>query len=90
MEFRSEELRKLWELGKALEHKTTSAKLIIVCLDVLSASAEPIDVAFVGVRFDAWVENGNKRYGVMMTEHWLVTFGWDEGRPVEIDLEWIQ
>jgi hypothetical protein len=44
-------------------------------------------VAFFG-QFYEWNEDGERRFGVMVTEHWLISFGWSEGHAVDVDLEW--
>lgn len=85
--FRNKELQKSWEYGKSFAHKKLSAQEIFYILDALNSASAPVDVAFFGRFFD-WVENGRNRYGVAITDHWTVTFGWSDGHAESVDLEW--
>jgi toxin HigB-1 len=85
--FRSSELEKLFEVGKGLEKKTLIAQTILDFLDVVDLASEPRDAAFVGFRFDEWTENNQQRYGVMISDHWLISYGWSNGHAIDVDLE---
>lgn len=85
--FRNEELQRLWEDGKPLSHKTLIATNILRLLDLIKGASVPLDVAFYGIRFDSWTENGIERHGVMVSDHWLISFSWDAGDAVDVDLE---
>jgi toxin HigB-1 len=85
--FRSDALRLFWEKGSALKYKTVSAEVVLDALTVINGADEPRDAAFTGFRFDEWIENNEERYGVMLSEHWLVSFGWSDGHAVDVDLE---
>jgi len=85
--FRNHDLQRLWEDGKPLPHKTLIAGNILRVLDLIVAASAPYDVAFYGIRFDEWPQDATQRYGVMVTDHWLISFAWRDGDAIEIDLE---
>ena len=85
--FRQKELQQLWERGKPLPQKTLIAQNILDVLDVIDAAGSPRDPAFIGFRFDEWSEDGRARYGVMVSDHWLISYGWSDGHAVDVDLE---
>ena len=85
--FRNRGLQLLFTLGKDLEFKSIDAQRIIKVLDVVDLVSSPRDAAFVGVRYDEWMEGNEKRYGIMVSDHWLVSFGWSEVHAIDVDLE---
>ena len=85
--FRSEELQRLWNEGKDLEHKTLITIQILDALDVVDLASTPQNAAFIGFRYDEWIENGQPRYGVMITGHWLISYSWSDGHAIDVDLE---
>lgn len=88
--FRNVALEQLWKKGKALGFKTLDTQRILDCLDVVDAADAPQDTAFTGFRYDEWSEGRVKRYGIMVSDHWLVSFGWSEGHAIDVDLERIE
>lgn len=85
--FRNADVEKLWKLGKPLRQKTLVTQQILDVLDVIDAAGSPRDPAFVGFRFDEWMEGGQPRYGVSVSEHWLISYGWSDGHAIDVDLE---
>ena len=85
--FRSSELEKLWKAGRALRFKTIDTQQIFDCLDVVDSASEPHDAAFIGFRFDEWIEGGQQRYGAMVSDHWLISYSWSDGHAIGVDLE---
>jgi toxin HigB-1 len=85
--FRSEELRLLFETGRELQKKTIVAQSILDVLDVINIAAVPQDAAFIGFRYDEWSEDNQPRYGVMISDHWLISYGWSDGHAIDVDLE---
>jgi hypothetical protein len=77
----------LSNFGKSEEQRTPITQAIMDVLDVLDAAQEPHDAAFIGFRFDEWLEEGKSRYGVLITDHWLISFGWNDDHAVDLDLE---
>lgn len=88
--FRNRDLKQMWEASKPLPHKTLIAEGVLDILDSIDAAVSPGDPAFKGFRFDEWLENEEQRYGVMLTNHWLISYGWSEGHAVSVDLERIE
>lgn len=87
--FRNLELRNLWEHGKPLPHKMPAATLVLRLLDLIESASAPRDVAYFGFRFDEWVEQDAARFGVAITDHWILTYGWANGHAIELDFEWV-
>jgi proteic killer suppression protein len=87
LSFLNGDLQSAWENGKEFANERLPAKTIFRLLDTLNASESPTDVAFFG-RFYEWQEGGLSRYGVQITEHWTLTYGWLDGHATDIDLEW--
>ncbi len=85
--FRNKELRKLWESSQPLPLKTLIAEAIFDIMDSIDAAGSPRDPAFNGFRFDEWTESNQQRYGVMVSDHWLISYGWSDGHAVDVDLE---
>jgi plasmid maintenance system killer protein len=85
--FRNTELQRLWRLGKPVSQKTLVTQHILDALDVIDAAGSPRDPAFIGFRFDEWNEKGEQRYGVMVSDHWLISYGWSDGHAIDVDLE---
>lgn len=85
--FRNKELEKSYKQGKPLAFRTPSAIEIFDVLDVIAAAGAPRDASFAGFRFDEWNERGKVRYGIMTSEHWLISYSWSEGHAIEVDLE---
>jgi toxin HigB-1 len=85
--FRHARLQQLWKTGANLDFKTLDTQRILDCLDVVDSANAPQDAAFTGFRHDEWMEGSDRRYGVMVSDHWLISYGWSEGHAIDIDLE---
>lgn len=87
--FRSAALATFWELGEQTPYKLPIAKELALILDILDAAGRPLDAAFAGMRFDEWQEDGISRFGISLSDRWLVSFAWDGLDAVEVDFELI-
>lgn len=87
--FRRLDLQKFWKEGRDLPIKHPIANDLQRLLDLIDSATRPVDVAFVGLRYDEWTENGSARYGISITSHWLLSFSWSEEDAVDVDLEWV-
>jgi toxin HigB-1 len=87
--FRNAALEKFWQSGKPLPHKMPAAETILRLMDLIEAAGSPRDVASFGFRFDEWVEQDVVRFGVMISDHWVLSYGWANGHAIELDLEWV-
>ncbi|MGE0025248.1 MAG: hypothetical protein AB7S70_16630 [Hyphomicrobium sp.] len=85
--FRNRDLKKAWEVGKDFAPKKLPVREIHWLLDALDAVTAPQQVSFLG-RFFEWEERGELRYGVAITSHWTISYGWYDGHAVDVDLEW--
>lgn len=85
--FRSKNLERAWTFGKELPHRTPTAVQIFDALDVINAVDAPRDASFAGFRFDEWTEAGQLRFGVMITQRWLVSYSWDGHNAIDAGLE---
>jgi len=85
--FRQKELLEFWESSKPLPQKTIIAEQVLDILDAIDAAGSPRDPAFIGFRFDEWTEDNKIRYGVTVSDHWLISYGWSDGHAVDVDLE---
>jgi len=80
----------MWRFGRPLPYKTPPAEAIFDTLDVVDAARAPQDTSFLGFRYDEWEEANEKRFGIMVSDHWLISFGWSDGHAVDVDLERIE
>ena len=87
MSFRKRELQLAWKNRNEFLLKTPPAETIFDVLDVIDSAGSPRDAAFIGFRFDEWTEGSQQRYGVMISDHWLISYGWSDGHAIDIDLE---
>lgn len=85
--FRSESLQRFWQASAPLPYKTLIASTILDALYALHSASLPSDAAFAGYRFDEWLEQGETRYGILISEHWLISYGWLNGKAIDVDLE---
>jgi plasmid maintenance system killer protein len=87
--FRNTDLENFWKNSKPLPHKTPEAMMVLRLLDLIDAAAAPRDLADFGLRFDEWIEADTVRFSVMLTDHWIVSYGWAAGDALELDFEWL-
>lgn len=66
-----------------------AAAMVLRLLDLIEAAGAPRDVAYFGFRFGEWVEQDAVRFGVMITDHWILTNGWSDGHAINLDFEWV-
>jgi plasmid maintenance system killer protein len=85
--FRNRDLKNVWVFGKDRTPEKLPVREIHWLLDALDAATAPHQVAFLG-RFYEWEERGEQRYGVAITSHWTISYGWSDGHAVDVDLEW--
>ena len=88
--FRHKGLQQLFTSGRTLKDKTQPAESIIIGLDIIDAARNPREAAFAGFRFDEWTENSTKRFGVMVANHWRLSFGWSGEHAIDVDLEHVE
>ena len=88
--FRNMALQRLWVSRRDLDKKTPATLAILDALDVVDTASSPQDCAFIGFRFDEWSEGKQQRFGISITDHWLLSYGWSDGHAIDVDLERIE
>jgi len=88
--FRNKGLQDFWDRGDIERIPTDWSRRIALVLDLLDAAATPEDVALPGLGFHACPEGGDARFGVMVSQAWRLSFAWNKGDAVNIDLEEIR
>jgi proteic killer suppression protein len=84
--FRSKALAELWNEGKTRRIAPVLQKRVKTRLSALHRAKRPEDMNVQS--FDFHVLHGvPKRYTVHVNGPWCITFGWDGGEAVQIDLE---
>jgi proteic killer suppression protein len=85
--FRNRPLQRFWERGDVDRIPTDWAAKIEQILDLLEAATAPEDLAIPGLRFHGYPEGTKGRFGVMVSVAWRVSFSWQEGDAIDVDLE---
>lgn len=60
---------------------------ITIILDRLNASKTPKDMDLPGFYFHALKGDAKGRYSVRVSGNFRITFGWDDGDAIDVDLE---
>lgn len=84
--FRSKALRLFAEKGDASKLSVPNTDRIRRILARLDASTKPEDMNLPGFRFHG-LQGNPKRYAVSASGNWRITFGWDDGDAIDVDLE---
>ena len=87
--FRSTALRKFWQRGDVQSIPTDWTDKIEKLLDLLEKARSPEDMALPGL-FYGYPEGTKGRYAVAVSKGWRLSFGWENGEAVDVDLEDIQ
>lgn len=84
---RSKPLRQFFETGRADKLPVQGAAVARVSriLRALDAATKPEDMNLPGYHFHSL--EGEPRWSVRVTGNWRVTFGWDGGAAIDVDLE---
>ncbi len=88
--FRNEGLREFWEGSEIERIPTDWAARIAQVLDILDAATAPEDLVIPGLQFHAYPEGRQPRFGVMVSAAWRLSFAWERGDAIDIDLEEIR
>jgi proteic killer suppression protein len=84
--FRSKALRELWEDDKRRGLRPDLVERVLDRLTLLHNAAELGDVNVVGARLHG-LRGKPRRYAVWVNKNWRVTFGWEDGYAIDVDLE---
>lgn len=85
--FRSKALGELFEKGRSAKIDARLQKRILVRLDRLDVVEKPEEMNLPGFDFHALVGFTPTRYTVHVNGPWCITFEFDHGDAVRVDLE---
>ncbi len=85
--FRSKPLRRFWEDGDPSKLSVSNLRRIERLLITLDEAGRPEDMNVAGWRFHALRGTMKGRYAVDASGNWRLTFGWDGGHAIDVDLE---
>ena len=85
--FRSKSLRRFAETGDPSRLSVQNPDRIRRILARLDAAERPEDMNLPGFRFHRLKGAQKGRYAVDASGNWRITFGWNEGDAVDVDLE---
>jgi len=84
--FRHKGLRDLWKDGKSGKVDASLVARVLRRLDALESAQQPNDMSIPGFNFHP-LNGVPQRYSVHVNGPWCVTFGWDDGDAIDVDLE---
>ena len=84
--FRSKALKKFAATGDASKLPVPDGDRVRRVLARLEAAMVPEDMNLPGYYFHG-LQGKPKRYSVRVTGNYRITFGWDEGDAVDVDIE---
>ncbi len=85
--FKSAALKRFWTTGKTKGLPAQDLAKITRILTSLGAATAPEDMALPQYRFHPLKGNRKGTYAVTVRANWRITFEWDEGAAVRVDLE---
>ena len=87
MEFKHSGLRRVWEQEDARRLNPAHVRRIEEILDDLCDAARPSDMNRPSYRLHRLKGNRSGVWSVRVNRNWRITFRFEEGQAVEIDLE---
>jgi proteic killer suppression protein len=84
--FRDAGLRELFETGRSVRVRQDLQRRALVRLKVLDAAATPADLRVPGFNFHR-LQGRPIRYSLHVNGPWCVTFEWEDGDAVRVNLE---
>jgi proteic killer suppression protein len=85
--FRSRALKRYWERSETKRLPPAAVDRIAMILDRLNAATAPGDLDLPGFGYHALKGNRKGEFAVLVTRNWRITFAWDDGDAVDVDLE---
>jgi proteic killer suppression protein len=85
--FKSAALKRYWNTGKAKGLPAQDLETIKRILTSLGAATAPRDMALPQYRFHPLKGNRKGTYSVTVRGNWRITFAWEQGAAVRVDLE---
>ncbi len=87
MQFRHAGLRRFWERDDASRLNAAHVSRIDRLLDALEAAENPADMDLPGLRLHQLTGNRRGTWNVPVSANWRLTFRFEGGEAVDIDLE---
>ena len=87
MKFRHSGLRKFWERGDASRLNPAYTARISRLLDALESAESPADIDYPGLRLHPLTGNRRGTWSLRVSGNWRITFRFEDGEPVDVDLE---
>jgi proteic killer suppression protein len=85
--FRSRALKRFWERSETRRLPPASVERITLILDRLDAATVPEDLDLPGLGFHPLRGSRKGEFAVLITRNWRITFGWQDGDAIDVDLE---
>ena len=85
--FRNRALKRYWERGETKRLPPQSVRRVAMILDRLNSAVEPGDLDLPGFGFHGLKGNRKGELAVLVTRNWRITFGWQDGDAINVDLE---
>lgn len=85
--FRSRQLRRFWEKDDVGKISPEWIDKISLILDRLDQCLVPEDMGLPGLDFHPLKGNIKGRFAVSVQGNWRLTFAWEDGDAVDVDLE---
>jgi proteic killer suppression protein len=84
--FRHKGLRDLWKDGKSGKVDPALRGRALRRLDALESAQQPSDMNVPGFNYHP-LQGSPQRYTAHVNGPWCITFGWDAGDAIDVDLE---
>jgi proteic killer suppression protein len=84
--FRSKALRRFWEEGDRRGLRPDMVERILELLTLLHAARTPDGMRGPGLGFHG-LQGRPRRYAVSVNKNWRITFGWENGKAIDVELE---
>lgn len=83
--FRSKPLKKFFNTGKPKGLPVQNHERLSEMLTALNTATKAGDMALPGYAFHPLPPGS--RFATTVTANWRLTFGWEDGNPIDVDLE---
>lgn len=85
--FTDKGLQLFWEKGSTRRLAVQNPKRIKMILDALDAATQPRDMDLPGLMLHNLAPSQPSRYTVRVSGNYRITFAFEKGEPVDVDLE---
>ena len=85
--FKDAALKRYWSTGKAKGLPAQDVPKIKRILSALNSATKPADMNLPRYRFHQLKGNRRNTYAVTVRANWRITFEWENGAAVRVDLE---